>query len=303
MTDSSEKGNGLLESPVFDEIPQEKLALIAKAVQEKVVPAQTVIFRQGDPGDSFYVIKSGRVRAFRKDADGVETDLSELGPGESFGEMALLTGEPRSANVAALEETRLAVLSKDQFDRILKDYPRIALSFVKQMSGWLLQDEIRLEKETQRQFKAPRLSWFDYLGIFGITLLCGVIFNLSNPNGISLLPQSWSQEPLTAVSLSAAAEKFTEGHALFVDARPANFYEQEHIKGAVNIPLPLFDIVYLMELGEEERSKEIIVYGRNISRLYDEQVARKLRLRGHEHVKILQGGLPAWKKTGYPIES
>jgi len=303
MTDGNEKGNGLSESPVFDEIPQEKLTEIAGAMQERVVPAHTVIFRQGDPGDSFYLIKSGKVRAYRKDADGVETGLSELGPGESFGEMALLTGEPRSANVETLEETWLAVLSKSQFDLILKDYPRIALSFVKQMSGWLVKDEIRLEKETQRQFKAPGLSWFDYVVIVGITLLCGVIFNLSNPNGISIVPQSWSDEPLNEVRLSAAAEKLARGDAFFVDARPANFYEEGHIKGAVNIPLPLFDILYLMELGGEERSKEIIVYGRNISSRYDEQVARKLRLRGHENVMILEGGLPAWKKGGYSIES
>ena len=140
MTDTTKNANGLSESPVFEDIPQEKLSEIAGAVQEKVVPARTVIFRQGDPGDSFYVIKSGKVRAFRKDEDGVETGLSELGPGESFGEMALLTGEPRSANVEALEETCISVLSKEQFDLILKDYPRIAVSFVKQMSGWLLKD-------------------------------------------------------------------------------------------------------------------------------------------------------------------
>ena len=114
-----------------------------------------------------------------------------------------------------------------------------------------------------------------------------MIFNLSNPNGISLVPQSWSDEPVAKVDLSSAMAKHAKGEALFVDARPANFYEQEHIKGAVNIPLPLFDIVYLMELGEEERSKEIIVYGRNISSLYDEHVARKLRLRGHENVLVV----------------
>lgn len=303
MADTTKNVNGLSESPVFEDIPAEKLSEIARAVQEQVVPAHTVIFQQGDPGDSFYIIKSGKVRAFRKDEDGVETNLSDLGPGESFGEMALLTGEPRSANVKALEETCLSVLSKEQFDLILKDYPRIAVSFVKQMSGWLLKDEIKLEKETQRQFQAPRLSWFDYLLVFGITLLCGAIFNLSNPNGISLVPPSWSDEPLEEVGISAAAEKLAKGETFFVDARASNFYEQEHIKGAVNIPLPLFDIVYLMELGEEERSKEIIVYGRNISSLYDEHVARKLRLRGHKNVKILEGGLPAWKKSGYPIES
>ena len=302
MTETTKKEDGLSESPVFDEIPQEKLSEISGAVQEKVVPAHTVIFQQGDPGDSFYVIKSGKVRAFRKDEDGVETDLSELGPGESFGEMALLTGEPRSANVETIEETCLSVLSKEQFDLILKDYPRIAVSFVKQMSGWLLKDEIKLEKETQRQFKAPGLSGFDFLLIFGVTLLCGLIFNISNPNGISLFPHSFSEEPVSKVNPASAMEKYAEGKTLFIDARPTSFYDKKHIKGAIPMPLSVFDIAYLMNLGEEERSKDIIVYGRNISSLYDEHVARKLMLRGHKNVKILQGGLTAWEKSGYPVE-
>ena len=53
---------------------------------------------------------------FRRDSDGFETELSVLGHGESFGEMALVTGEARSANVEAMEETHLMVLSKEQFE-------------------------------------------------------------------------------------------------------------------------------------------------------------------------------------------
>src|SRR5208337_5447991 len=98
---------------------------------------------------------------FRKDSAGLETDLSVLGPGQSFGEMALLTGEARSANVETIEETRLMVLSREQFEHILEDVPGLTLSFVKQMSGWLLRDEKIIEKEAQLQRQAPRLSPFD----------------------------------------------------------------------------------------------------------------------------------------------
>jgi 3-mercaptopyruvate sulfurtransferase SseA len=55
-------------------------------------------------------------------------------------------------------------------------------------------------------------------------------------------------------------------------------------------------------LGEVEKDKEIIINGRSFSTRYDDQVARKLKLLGHNNVKILDGGLSKWKKKGYPVE-
>jgi rhodanese-related sulfurtransferase len=302
MNERDEKESKLLESRAFEGIPEAKLVELAQVVQEKVVPPGTTICRQDDPGDSFYLIKSGKVRVFRKEEEGIETELSMLGTGESFGEMALITGEPRSAWVEAVQETSLMILPKDEFDRILKDHPQVALSFVKKMSKWLHNNAIQLEQEAQFQYKAPRISWLDYVLIIGITLLCGAIFNLSNPNGISFFPQSWSDEPLPQVQVSLARDKHAAGETIFVDARPATFYDKQHIQGAVNVPLALFDIVYLLELGETDKSLEIIVYGRNISSHYDEQVARKLVLRGHQNVKILPMASSRWKEKGYPVE-
>ncbi|MFB0522023.1 MAG: cyclic nucleotide-binding domain-containing protein [Desulfatiglandales bacterium] len=302
MTGKNEKKGGLSESPLFEDIAKEKLDEITQALQGKVVPARTIIFRQGDPGDSFYLINSGKVRVFRKDRDGVGTDLSQLGPGQSFGEMALLTGEPRSANVEASEETHLSVLTKDQFDRILRDYPQVSLSFVKQMSTWLVRDELKLEREAQRQFWLQGLSLFDFILIAGLTLLFGIIFNQSNPRGIRVIPQLRFEEEVVKVPPSSAMGKYVEGETLFVDARRSSFFDQQHIKGAINIPLAIFDIMYMMELSEVDKAKKIIVYGRSISSRSDEEVARKLILRGHKNIEILDGGLSTWKKKGYPVE-
>jgi rhodanese-related sulfurtransferase len=146
------------------------------------------------------------------------------------------------------------------------------------------------------------MSWLDFIGIFVLTLLCGLFFNISNPNGISLLPESWSDEPIATVVPSVAREKQEQGGALFVDARPNGFFKQQHIKSAINIPLSLFDIMYVMELAEVDKSQEIIVYGRTISSRYDEKLARKLLYRGHTKISMLAGGLSTWKKKGYPTE-
>jgi rhodanese-related sulfurtransferase len=297
----------LPEDHSFAGSPEEKLAEIAQVVEDKVYPARTIIFRQGDLGDSFYLITSGRVRVYRIDVDGIEMALSELGPGDSFGEMALLTGEPRSACVETLEETRLRVLFKDEFNRIFKDNPQVAMGFIKKMSAWLQRDEIKLQEEAKRQFKAPPLSWVDFVVIIFVSLLCSVIFNLLNPNRLSPFPPSWSDEPIRKVEVTEAVKARVQVKAIFVDARPANFYEKERIKGAVNVPFATFEIVYLMELGEELKTREIIVYSRTISPLYrdniyDEQVVRKLLLRGHKDVRVLEGGLAAWKEGGLPVE-
>ncbi|MCP4112820.1 MAG: rhodanese-like domain-containing protein, partial [Desulfobacteraceae bacterium] len=89
---------------------------------------------------------------------------------------------------------------------------------------------------------------------------------------------------------------------IIIDARPSEFFRQKHIKRAVNLPPALFDFVYMMRFNNLDPQKELIVYGRNISRHYDEEVVFKLVSRGHKNVKVLAGGLPAWEKAGYPIE-
>jgi rhodanese-related sulfurtransferase len=83
---------------------------------------------------------------------------------------------------------------------------------------------------------------------------------------------------------------------------PYNFYEQKRIAGAVSLPVAIFDFMYDMSIGQTDKSKEIIVYGRTISKRYDEEVASNLVARGHKNVKILEGGLDAWREKHYPVE-
>jgi rhodanese-related sulfurtransferase len=302
MNENESGKKGLTGSRVFGQLPKEKWDELTRAMENQVVARRTIIFRQGDPGDKFYIIHSGKVRVFRKDADGLETDLSLLGAGESFGEMALLTGETRSANVEAVEETRLKVLSKEQFELILKDFPHISLAFVKQMSGWLLRDEKTIEKEAQQLYRAHHISWFDFLLVIGVSVILALVFNKSNPNGIPLFPKFPDRKAISEISAAQAMEEVKKGEALIVDAGPEAFYEKKHIQGAISIPLSLFDIVYTMAFGGNEKGKKVIVYGGTFSKLYDWELADKLLLRGHKDVKVLEGGMTTWEKMGYPGE-
>ncbi|MEZ4525211.1 MAG: rhodanese-like domain-containing protein [Desulfobacterales bacterium] len=157
-----------------------------------------------------------------------------------------------------------------------------------------------VRKELER---ADKPSVRDMILILLMGLGLGLFFNLANPTGIRIIPLSWSETPAPSISLLPAKSRIDKGQALLVDARPAEFYQQKHIPGAVNIPPALFDFLYMMHFADADPDQEIIVYGRNISRHYDSAVAAELAKRGHARVFLLEGGLELWEKNGYPTAS
>ena len=289
-------------SKVFEKLPQEKWDELTRAAEHRVAAPHTIIFRQGDPGDKFYIIRSGKVRVFNRGSDGFETDISVLRAGESFGQMSLLTGQVTSANVEAMEETHLIVLSKEQFESVLKDFPDVSLTFMKQMSRWLMRANRVIEKEAFQQRRPPRTAWFHFVLIIGVSILLALLFNQSNPNGIPVFPKSADRKAIPVINAAQAMEEMKTGDALIVDAGPEGFYHKKHIQGAISVPLSVFDILYEVTFGEEEKAKKVIVYGGTISKLYDWELASKLLLKGHTAVKVLEGGTAAWEKAGYPLE-
>ena len=301
MTDAElENRKILLKSFLFRDSPPEALDELARTVQSRVAGPNEIIFKEGDPPDAFYIIGSGRVRIFVSHKDRIERELSVRGPGEHFGEVALLAGDTRSANAESLVETQLVVFSKEQFDSLLRDYPDLSRNFVREMRGWLLKDQEIIEEEANAVMRASRVFWFDFVLVIGVSVLLAITFNFSNPYGIPLVPER--PEAVASISASAAMEDYRLVQTLFVDARPNNFYRERHIQGAVNMPMAIFDIVYLMSFSEEEKDKKIVVYGNTISRPYDLEIADKLLLRGYTHVKVLDGSLQAWEADGYPVE-
>jgi 3-mercaptopyruvate sulfurtransferase SseA len=129
----------------------------------------------------------------------------------------------------------------------------------------------------------------------------GLIFNFANPSGISLIPLTWLHKSPPLIEVQLAKTKYDSKTALLVDARPQVFYNQRHIPGAVNLPLSLFDFIYMMRFSNIDSQKEIIVYGKSFSRQYDKEVALKLTARGHTNVMVLAGTLSVWGKEGYPL--
>lgn len=99
--------------------------MIASCLEEVAAPAGTVIFREGDPGDDMYVVISGQVRIV-SDAETEKVVFVHLGRGEFFGEMALMTGAPRSAAAIATTDVQLWRLGKERFGLIVREHPQVS---------------------------------------------------------------------------------------------------------------------------------------------------------------------------------
>lgn len=110
--------------PQAAQLPDSEIETVASLVREVTVPAQWALMSQGTPGDATYLLVSGRVRVVR---DGVVLD--RLGPGSVLGEMAVATGQLRSATVVSDEPCELLHLSADAFDRMRLSCPRATTSW------------------------------------------------------------------------------------------------------------------------------------------------------------------------------
>ena len=132
------QGEDMLHSvALFKNLPLKLIAKIAEVAEYRAFPKGKTIIHQGDQGDSFYQIISGSARVFRVSEDGVDVTLNTLGPGESFGEMALLTGEPRSASVKTKEACGFLAISKQAFDKLASEIPEFSLALTKILSNRL----------------------------------------------------------------------------------------------------------------------------------------------------------------------
>jgi CRP-like cAMP-binding protein len=106
---------------MFTQLTDEELWQVGRLLKEQRFAENQLIFSQGDRGDALYIVTEGRVRIATTDASGREKVLAFYGPGEFFGDMAVLTGAPRSATAQASTDVRVMQLRKDDFDRLAAD--------------------------------------------------------------------------------------------------------------------------------------------------------------------------------------
>ncbi len=160
--------------PLFASLDDDAAKELRSLLKEKNVPQNTPLFNQGDKGNAMYLIESGRVRISIRDEDEHELTLAELAQGDFFGEMSIIDGRQRSADARVLEDARLAVLSRDDFLRFVRNNSDVALEMLSALTDRLRRTDELLrsrvsrnanEEEEARQTLADRAA--DMIAEFG----------------------------------------------------------------------------------------------------------------------------------------
>ena len=119
---------------LFAELDPNSLQQLVQVMRRRTFRAGEAIFHRDDPGQVLYVIKEGRVRIRLTSAEGQEVALAVFGAGESFGEMEILDGQPRSADAIAIDKVEVFTLQRQDFVQVVRSHPDIAIELMKLLS-------------------------------------------------------------------------------------------------------------------------------------------------------------------------
>ncbi|MCQ6560457.1 Crp/Fnr family transcriptional regulator [Paenibacillus mendelii] len=136
-----------------------ELAKLLGKLEKRQLSTGEMLFEQGDAGDSMYMIESGRIELFSQ-TDGAMQSLAVLDPGDSLGEMALLTGEHRSATAIAASDALLYRIEQETFDTLIAEHASISAYFIRLLPQRLIltNDRLQTTKESKSQWITQRLE-------------------------------------------------------------------------------------------------------------------------------------------------
>ena len=123
--------------PLFSGLGPEPLQAIAQTLRRRRFRRGEVLFHEGDPGDSLFIVASGAVKVVVPSEEGDEAILATLRRGDFLGELALLDGAPRSASAIALEATETMALPRDRFKALVASEPVIRDALLSSLAGEL----------------------------------------------------------------------------------------------------------------------------------------------------------------------
>ena len=147
--------------PLFESLDADELGALSRVALRRTFPRDRVVIMAEEEGDTLFVISGGKVKVSIVSEDGREVILSILGIGDFFGEMSLLDGHPRSANVTTMQETELLMVRRADFLRLVQNTPQIAVKLLSVLAGRL--------RKTDRMIEGLALS--DVTGRITQTLL------------------------------------------------------------------------------------------------------------------------------------
>ncbi len=139
--------NFLLEAPMFGDLDPTELSQIVHIMQVQRVREDFIIFREGDPGDAWYVIYEGSAHVAKLDENNISRRITSIGPRACFGEMAILDHSPRSATVAASCDSTIFRFPRRDFEALLREGNLAAYKLIYEMAKILSARQRRMTRE------------------------------------------------------------------------------------------------------------------------------------------------------------
>jgi CRP/FNR family transcriptional regulator, dissimilatory nitrate respiration regulator len=149
--------------PLFQGLAAEHYKQLSSIVVEKLCRRGQVIFSEGDDGNGFYVVASGRVKVFKLSHEGKEQILHILGTGEPFGEVPVFAGEHFPAHAEAMEESRVFFFPRSAFVELIKKNPSLALNMLAMLSRRLRRFSALVEDLSLKEVPGRLSAYLLYL--------------------------------------------------------------------------------------------------------------------------------------------
>ncbi len=116
----------LARAGIFQGVAPDAVAALVRSLEPAVYPRGHTVFREGEPGESLFIITSGKVKIGRRTPDGRESLITLMGPADMFGELALFDPGPRTSTVTTLTEVEVVIMDHDALRSWIRDRPQIA---------------------------------------------------------------------------------------------------------------------------------------------------------------------------------
>jgi uncharacterized membrane protein len=217
----------LREIPLFSEMDEQEVAGIRSIMDELRFKPGQVIIREGELGDLFYVITEGHAEVLIRDANGSDVVLHEAGPGDFFGELSMLTNEPRSALVRAVDSLTTLVLERDEFFKFLRTHTHAAIDVMVELGGRLRENDAVLrhmasrnvnemdeERMTLGQRVADRVA--DTIGSWPFIIIQTIILTIWIILNVTAWIKRWDPYPFILLNLMLSFQAAYSGPVIMM---------------------------------------------------------------------------------------
>lgn len=135
----------LKQVPIFSDLDDESLTKVANSGVLQSFKKESIILSEEDAGNALFVIASGKVKVVRSDSGDKEVILAILNDSDFFGEMALLDGLNRSANVIAMEDSKIFIIQRNDFLDLLRKFPDVSIALLQELSTRLRASSMKIK--------------------------------------------------------------------------------------------------------------------------------------------------------------